>query len=779
MEGAEMQIVEAQIDLDLAMPDDVDNGAAADAETGRGRSKSRSPKNKRGRAKTPKGKAKAKSKGGKSGRAAAEGETMQCPLPEFEASCPAPGNNLPRCNFDFVQFMQREKVALIASHSEEREPMSKKQWLAYAQEVKNHDMSEAEALAEWKRMVDDVDGFERASKGRNGEVRIYCPTREVKTSTRAREESYEVTKQAKARKFNESGLEELREDLRQRSGFSSVSGEEWRQYGGGKAAASNSALVNAAGLTQAGGVRSQANIKTLEEVVEGFAGDMDSIPPTPTPSQSVLGEEKPENPEQPPEIPKKGKNFDAGIWRMLEGLLGGGWLVTRWVMVDSQREVLTMKNQEEKAKAANTVLLGWLQSSMVDWQLLLGRPEGLLVSEEISTLGDLLPCNELKTVSDSKLNAVLEFEQSKACSAWFRDQVKTLRLLKALVNQTATKITTTIKTYQKAHKSAHDKKVAQAKKNAKKGKEKEGEAGSVSQPGEVASSGSSGVSVSSPLLTQEFLKSCQAIKVHALVEAFHKELGPEASCWAVPFVIKGLQAPVRERFENSNLRPAAEYFEQVVTEKASSLVRARCTPDHCQEVQQLLLGLLPKDRMVDLANAGLEDEKVLKAVVSTRLVAQGAQKPYAGFEYEDLGSWEVPVKGQKQVVLFQPGADMPFFMSNDGSKLLDAESKVLAKHAHVHTLTIAEGLYWPPGWACVSVSVGKSPCFSLSQSFLLRHLVTDGEDNVLNTALTSSSSGRQAWLDAWKKAQAALPSLPSPVKAAEEAAKETAEKMES
>ena len=149
--------------------------------------------------------------------------------------------------------MQREKVALIASHSEEREPMSKKQWLAYAQEVKNHDMSEAEALAEWKRMVDDVDGFERASKGRNGEVRIYCPTREVKTSTRAREESYEVTKQAKARKFNESGLEELREDLRQRSGFSSVSGEEWRQYGGGKAAASNSALVNAAGLTQAGG----------------------------------------------------------------------------------------------------------------------------------------------------------------------------------------------------------------------------------------------------------------------------------------------------------------------------------------------------------------------------------------------------------------------------------------------------------------------------------------------------------------------------------------------
>lgn len=445
----------------------------------------------------------------------------------------------------------------------------------------------------------------------------------------------------------------------------------------------------------------------------------------------------------------------------------------------TRREVLTMKNQEEKAKAANTVLLGWLQSSMVDWQLLLGRPEGLLVSEEISTLGDLLPCNELKTVSDSKLNAVLEFEQSKACSAWFRDQVKTLRLLKALVNQTATKITTTIKTYQKAHKSAHDKKVAQAKKNAKKGKEKEGEAGSVSQPGEVASSGSSGVSVSSPLLTQEFLKSCQAIKVHALVEAFHKELGPEASCWAVPFVIKGLQAPVRERFENSNLRPAAEYFEQVVTEKASSLVRARCTPDHCQEVQQLLLGLLPKDRMVDLANAGLEDEKVLKAVVSTRLVAQGAQKPYAGFEYEDLGSWEVPVKGQKQVVLFQPGADMPFFMSNDGSKLLDAESKVLAKHAHVHTLTIAEGLYWPPGWACVSVSVGKSPCFSLSQSFLLRHLVTDGEDNVLNTALTSSSSGRQAWLDAWKKAQAALPSLPSPVKAAEEAAKETAEKMES
>ena len=180
-------------------------------------------------------------------------------------------------------------------------------------------MSEAEALAEWKRMVDDVDGFERASKGRNGEVRIYCPTREVKTSTRAREESYEVTKQAKARKFNESGLEELREDLRQRSGFSSVSGEEWRQYGGGKAAASNSALVNAAGLTQAGGVRSQANIKTLEEVVEGFAGDMDSIPPTPTPSQSVLGEEKPENPEQPPETPKKGKNFDAGIWRMLEG----------------------------------------------------------------------------------------------------------------------------------------------------------------------------------------------------------------------------------------------------------------------------------------------------------------------------------------------------------------------------------------------------------------------------------------------------------------------------
>lgn len=39
---------------------------------------------------------------------------------EFEASCPAPGNNLPRTQFDFLSFMQKERISLSSHHREIR-----------------------------------------------------------------------------------------------------------------------------------------------------------------------------------------------------------------------------------------------------------------------------------------------------------------------------------------------------------------------------------------------------------------------------------------------------------------------------------------------------------------------------------------------------------------------------------------------------------------------------------------------------------------------------------
>ena len=111
--------------------------------------------------------------------------------------------------------------------------------------------------------------------------------------------------------------------------------------------------------------------------------------------------------------------------------------------------------------------------------------------------------------------------------------------------------------------------------------------------------------------------------------------------------------------------------------------------------------------------------------------ARQGPKPFMGFEYEDLASWEVPVKGQKQVLLFFPCPDLSFCKDAHG-KLLPAEDiqanlkalnpaqvEELEGRSYARNLTVGEALFWPAAWCEATAAVGRTVCFSLAKSFLL------------------------------------------------------------
>ncbi|CAK9108989.1 unnamed protein product [Durusdinium trenchii] len=797
----------ADMEVDLAL---VDADQGSPPKEGASKSKSPSRPCQRGRSKrrgeNAAGKAKARAarekKPKKSGRNVEAGESMTCPVCgvetpkmkntcycpdhkrttdalfrqakknpevkkkvaelEFKTNCPTPGNNLPRASFDFLVFMQKEKVALTASHTEEREPMTKKQWVQFAQQVMTHDMTETEAIAEWNKMVSNPDEYERASKDRRGQMRIWCPTKESKSLARSREESYELTRQCKQQKFKQADLEELQEDLRNRSGFSSVLSDDWKPYTGGQAAAVGSSLVNASGYTSAG--KSQSVVKSLEEVVSSLQ-DVEPQPALPDPTQPVAEDDPRRNPKVP-------KTFDPDVWKTLrlpqfsdasakcakqlselEELALTAEDAAAPQVQDHLTKMATIAPQQVKATNVLHLLDSWLTTSMAEWQVVLGSAAAVSLAEEMPTLSSLEPLLELETAGDSKIQAVKTFEQSLSVNGFLKEQTKLMKSLKASVAQAYGKIATTIKTYQKAHKQTLEKKAA-AEKKAQKAQAKKKPKSNGDDGTEAASSPSMvGFQNSTPLLAPEFLKGCKAVQGFESADAFRADAGLK---WDTPFVVKGIQSPVRERFENPRLRQSAEYFESVLSEKSDSLVRAKCMPDNAGEAQKCLSSLAPAELVVDLGTIQLSDDKVRRSVSGVRLVAQGS-KPYIGYDYDDLASFEVAVKGQKQALLFRPCADLSFLVGEDG-RLLPAETQLsklkaltpeqceqLKPHAMVHTLTVSEALFWPAGWIGVFSAVGKATTFSLALPVLLRA----GDASLL----WSTSAPRQALLDAWKAAQ--------------------------
>ena len=127
-----------------------------------------------------------------------------------------------------------------------------------------------------------------------------------------------------------------------------------------------------------------------------------------------------------------------------------------------------------------------------------------------------------------------------------------------------------------------------------------------------------------------------------------------------------------------------------------------------------------------------------------------------GFEYEDLASWEVPVKGQKQVLLFFPCPDLSFCKDAHG-KLLPAEDiqanlkalnpaqvEELEGRSYARNLTVGEALFWPAAWCEATAAVGRTVCFSLAKSFLLGTGPSD---------LTSKVADREKLLGIWKSEQ--------------------------
>eukprot|EP00913_Durusdinium_trenchii_P010377 g9728.t1 len=420
---------------------------------------------------------------------------------------------------------------------------------------------------------------------------------------------------------------------------------------------------------------------------------------------------------------------------------------------DHLTKMATIAPQQVKATNVLHLLDSWLTTSMAEWQVVLGSAAAVSLAEEMPTLSSLEPLLELETAGDSKIQAVKTFEQSLSVNGFLKEQTKLMKSLKASVAQAYGKIATTIKTYQKAHKQTLEKKAA-AEKKAQKAQAKKKPKSNGDDGTEAASSPSMvGFQNSTPLLAPEFLKGCKAVQGFESADAFRADTGLK---WDTPFVVKGIQSPVRERFENPRLRQSAEYFESVLSEKSDSLVRAKCMPDNAGEAQKCLSSLAPAELVVDLGTIQLSDDKVRRSVSGVRLVAQGS-KPYIGYDYDDLASFEVAVKGQKQALLFRPCADLSFLVGEDG-RLLPAETQLsklkaltpeqceqLKPHAMVHTLTVSEALFWPAGWIGVFSAVGKATTFSLALPVLLRA----GDASLL----WSTSAPRQALLDAWKAAQ--------------------------
>lgn len=411
------------------------------------------------------------------------------------------------------------------------------------------------------------------------------------------------------------------------------------------------------------------------------------------------------------------------------------------------REVGTLTEQETKSLQAQDVLRKWLQQSEEDWQATLSTDcKGL--GEEMAALQCLLSKGKLSNTVDEKLSAVKTFAESKDFSSWFKEQSKAVKALKMHASQIANKIVTTVKTYQKAHAVAAGKKAAQAKKAAKQVEAAQPKATQNPEADRAEPA------PASPLLEIGFLGQVASMTVYNSFVDFSKA----KVNWTKPFVVKGLQSLVRDRFEKPSVRSSCDYFESVIEPKSAALVRAKCLPEGCEETSSKFQFFLPSERHVDIGTLKLpNDEKLRRSLTSVRMVAQGP-KPYHGFDFDDFPSLEVPVKGQKQVLLFRPDADeSEVTVDTYADKIKTANQEQLlaiGKCAVTHTLNVADVMYWPAGWFCVAASIGKTPCYSFAYPMLVR---LEDPSEVPN--LTSTTESRKDLMAMRTAAQLSWPVL--------------------
>lgn len=434
------------------------------------------------------------------------------------------------------------------------------------------------------------------------------------------------------------------------------------------------------------------------------------------------------------------------------------------------REVGTLAEQETKSLQAQDVLRKWLQQSEEDWKTTLSTYcKGL--GEEMANLQCLLPKGTLSNAVDEKLSAVKTFAESKDFSSWFKEQSKAAKALKGHTSQIANKLSTTVKTYQKAHAVAAGKKAAQAKKAAKQVEALQPK----TTPNPEAEKGEP--AHASPFLGIGFLEHVASMTVYNSFVDFSKA----KVNWTKPFVVKGLQSLVRDRFEKPSVRSSCDYFESVIEPQSGALVRAKCLPGGCDETSSKFQLFLPSERHVDIRTLQLpNDEKLRRCLTSVRMVAQGP-KPFHGFDYDDFPSLEVSVKGQKQVLLFRPDADESEVLTVDtyADKIKKANQEQLLeiqKSAVAHTLNVADVMYWPAGWFCVAASIGKAPCYSFAYPMLVR---LEDPSEVPN--LTSTTESRKHLMAMRSAAQLSWPdskSQPPRVKTELIEIKETAKAFE-
>ena len=200
-------------------------------------------------------------------------------------------------------------------------------------------MTDAEAKQRWQEFLNNPDDFEvDPEKDKAGGPIIWCPAEHSKTLRRMREENYTMQEQSRGKKdHTEEDLEELRADMRDRAGFSSVASRDWENFGGGRSACGRSFIVNRSGVTSSGTRTRQTagNPRGLGDLLDDLEADepveeglCEASPSKQDVAASPASKTRPADVQEspPPSAKKKrGKAFNAPVWQAYNL---NGWITT-------------------------------------------------------------------------------------------------------------------------------------------------------------------------------------------------------------------------------------------------------------------------------------------------------------------------------------------------------------------------------------------------------------------------------------------------------------------
>ena len=113
-------------------------------------------------------------------------------------------------------------------------------------------MTEEEARDDWRKMFDNPNAYDRDWTGRQGNMRIWCPSKHVRLVDFGRLEEQGVTMKTKdKRNPKDKDLDEFRAAL-PRQGFTNAGADHWKPFGGSSGSQQSSGFIDGTGSTAHG-----------------------------------------------------------------------------------------------------------------------------------------------------------------------------------------------------------------------------------------------------------------------------------------------------------------------------------------------------------------------------------------------------------------------------------------------------------------------------------------------------------------------------------------------